>query len=132
MVISSSENIYLNSALIVDTLVECMVNYTGVDFKINERKTRFGKHNARKILGMAINHKNEVTISRSKFRALRSVLYKYITSEEEITWKVSTLRGRLSHSLFVDTSGKVQRLVNKMILLNKEKMVSLLGGGDEC
>jgi hypothetical protein len=84
----------------------------GLPFTLKKEKTKTARHNGRKITGVRLNHHNEVTVPRIKYRMLRTYL-EHLANDKEITIPKRTLVGVLSHAVFIDDSKKIARLVEK-------------------
>lgn len=96
-------------------LVEYTFKFYNYKFRLKEEKTLVMKDNKRKITGLSVNHKNEVTISQKKYRHLRMILHLLskgvgindIKGFDDALQLYSTINFYLD----VDTSGKVERLI---------------------
>lgn len=86
--------------------------------QLNEKKTFYMNNQARRITGVRINHQDEVTIDRVKYRLLRSILY---NKRKNDAWSlkdtqfdsVYQFKGNVEFWRYVDHTGKVQRLLNE-------------------
>jgi RNA-directed DNA polymerase len=93
--------------------IQYVINeYYGLPFRINPKKTKLVKKNGRKITGVRINHKNELTIPRVKYMFLKSVLNR-LKYGKKISIGKMELQGLLSYAKFIDDSGKIDRLILK-------------------
>ena len=97
-----------------------MVNKIFTDFKfstlkLNPDKTHHMSRNRRMITGLRINHKDQVTIPRSKYALVRQVLHRLETTGDPTTLSMNmdTLASKLAFYNFIDGSGKIKRLLNR-------------------
>jgi hypothetical protein len=79
-------------------------------FILKPEKTHLSTNNKRRITGVRINHLNEATIDRSKYRLLRSMLHR-LKNGKEITINDSKLMGNIAYFRFIDDSNKIERLL---------------------
>lgn len=78
-------------------------------FKLNEDKS-YGLSGARRrVTGVAINHRNEMTVPRKFYRMLRVKIHKLSIGETDIN--IQKLQGQLAYATMVDHSGKILKLV---------------------
>lgn len=92
---------------------------SNLSFRLNINKTRIEKNQYRKITGVRINHKNQMTPSRKDYRFLRSAFYILSKSEnlekELHTWgfkSKSAFIGKISYMRSIDTTNKINNLIN--------------------
>jgi hypothetical protein len=81
-------------------------------FTLKQSKTKVVKNNGRKITGIRINHKDELTIPRRKYRLLRSVLH-HMSQGKKPSLNKAELKGLLEFARFNDDSGKIVKLIDK-------------------
>ena len=67
------------------------------------------------ITGLRINHKDQVTIPRSKYALIRQVLHRLETTGDPTTvsMNMDTLASKLAFYNFIDGSGKIKRLLTR-------------------
>ncbi|QPI16926.1 hypothetical protein [Staphylococcus phage vB_StaM_SA1] len=98
-----------------------MVNHAfkanGLDFKLKEEKSLVMVNNKRKITGLTVNHRDEVTISQKRYRQLRTVIHLLSNGVEFKNIKGFNteleLVSLINYYLDVDTTGKVRRLISR-------------------
>ena len=90
-----------------------------LDFKLNDKKTRFEKHQ-RKVTGISINVNNQLTPSRDDYRFLRHALYILSKSDnldnELKIWGFKSKQafiGKISYMRSIDDTGKINNLIYK-------------------
>lgn len=90
--------------------------------KINYAKNKLMTNNKRRITGVRVNHNDKVTIDRSKYRLLRSMLYNLhknkdyedFFKKEEVPFKnKESFLGTLNYYLYIDETGKFRNLVER-------------------
>jgi RNA-directed DNA polymerase len=79
-------------------------------FTLHPDKSKLVRNNGRKITGVRINHKNQITIDRKKYRLLRSICHR-LANGKEITMNDSKLMGNIAFFRFIDETGKVANLL---------------------
>lgn len=91
---------------------------TGLVFKLHPDKTRKQRAQYRKVTGVRINHRNQMTPSRSDYRFLRHALHVLKTADdldhELKTWGFASRAafvGKISYMRSIDTTGKIDRLI---------------------
>jgi len=96
---------------------------------LNKHKTTRMSHNRRLITGLRINHENEVTVPRYKYEKIRQVLHRLEKTKDPntITLELDSLQSRLSFYRYVDTSGKVDRLIKRYADVIKEFNIKVGG-----
>jgi len=107
--VSSNKPISRNKVLFQ---IRYVFEYFNLPFKINKEKTYLVSNNKRRIAGVVINHKNEVTVPRNKYRELRAILNN-LENNNEITLNKQELMGKISFARYIDDSGKIEALLNK-------------------
>lgn len=97
------------------TLVEDIFATYKLDLCLNKDKTNRMKHNRRFVTGLRLNHENGLTVSRKKYEKIRSILHRLHVTQDPtaISMDLKSLQSRLSFYLYVDTSGKMKRLLQK-------------------
>lgn len=98
-------------------IVNYVFEYFNLDFKLKKEKSMVMKGIKRKVTGLSINNRNEVTIKQKKYRELRAIFHKLSNGVtfDEITGYETELSfiSLINFYLYVDKSGKIERLVNK-------------------
>lgn len=88
-----------------------------LNFKLKEEKSLVMRNNKRKITGLTVNHKDEVTISQKRYRQLRTVIHLLNNDVEFKDIKGFNteleLVSLINYYLDVDTTGKVKRLIDR-------------------
>lgn len=100
-----------NKKFIEDT-VKYAFNYFRLPFEIKCEKTIQQSKNKRKVTGIRINDKNEITPVRSDYMFMRTIL-EHIEHNKKISMDKGELQGKLNYYLYIDESGKFEKLINK-------------------
>lgn len=102
--------------LIISTLKQ-----TKIPCKLNNKKTT--THNIhRKITGVTVNHKNQITTVRQFYRDLRAICngikHKHKHIEDYGYRDIEHFKQVLSYHLYIDDTGKIKSLLDKYKLFN--------------
>lgn len=116
-------NEYFNKNFLKKIILEAF-KYYDLDFVLNEDKTRKLKNNGRRITGVRINHRNETTPDRYHYNLLKSVL-EHLEHNKKITMTKNELQGRISYYLYIDSSGKFRKLINKYYYILKDYGINI-------
>lgn len=81
-------------------------------FILKNSKTQVVSNNGRKITGVRINHLDQLTIERKKYKEIRHILYN-MSKGKECPINKSTLKGRIGFYSYIDESNKFRRLFIK-------------------
>jgi len=108
------------TALIENTLKEFKLD--GIN--LNNDKTRVLRNNGRRITGVRINHLDQITLDRRNYDFIKSVI-DHLKYNQPISLDKKVLEGKIAYSLFIDESGKWQRLVDKNLKVLKEHNIIL-------
>lgn len=99
-------------------LIETTLDELGLDFVLNTKKTRSQSHQYRKVTGIRINDRNQMTPSRVDYRFLRHALFILSKSdnldEELARWGFKSKEafvGKVSYIRSIDDTGKINRLI---------------------
>ena len=86
-----------------------------LDLQLNRSKTNRMKNNRRFITGIRVNHLDQLSVSRKKYEKIRLILHRLHQTQDplSITMDLANLQSRLSFYLYIDTSGKMERLLRK-------------------
>lgn len=84
----------------------------GLPFTLKQSKTKVVRNNGRKVTGIRINHLDQLTIPRRRYRLLRSALHRMLHGRKT-TMSRSELKGLLEFGRFNDESGKINKLLEK-------------------
>lgn len=110
--ISFSSNKFITKEYIYDMIAHVFEKYElDSSFKINESKSVGFSGSRRKITGVAINDKNELTIPRRYYRELRSKIANLANGDLSIN--IEKLRGKIAYATMIDDSGKVKKYLKK-------------------
>jgi hypothetical protein len=94
-------------------------------FELKQSKTKVVRNNGRKITGIRINHKDELTIPRRKYRLLRLALHRMIETDEgrggDISLGKAELKGLLEFARYNDDSGKIDKLIRRYLDVLRER-----------
>lgn len=122
-----SSNKPLSKMYVVST-IEYVFNKYKLPFVLKESKTKSLINNGRRITGIRINHLDQMTMDRSKYKLIRSI-FDRLEKGKEITMNQSQLLGRLNYYLFIDESKKLSRLCYKYndVLIKNKIFVNLQG-----
>lgn len=93
-------------------IIKYAFDYYEIKFEVNDKKTRVLFNNGRRITGIRINHNNQLTPDRNKYMLMKSIC-DHLRNNKPITMDKNELQGKLSFYLYIDTSGKFKKLVNK-------------------
>jgi hypothetical protein len=109
-----SANYEFSTDELYDIVHEVLKKYEMDEYlKVNESKTIQLKNQKRFITGVRINHEDELTVSKIIYRKLRSYLHNIKNSHSKKV--ITRIRGLLNYALQVDTTGKIEKLVNEYI-----------------
>jgi len=85
-------------------------------FKIKDSKSKIQSDQRRRITGLRINHRNEVTIDRHQYTKLRSMLYKIEKGKmkpEDIEDDTPlSYLGKINYFVYNDTTGKFKKILS--------------------
>ena len=91
----------------------------GMPFRLKPSKTRLVRRNGRLVTGVRINHLDQMTVPRKRYRFLKTAL-EHAAHGKPVTNPATgrsmpdhELKGHLAFALMVDDSGKVRRLVGR-------------------
>lgn len=89
-----------------------------LSFQLNNEKTRRQSRQYRKVTGIRINHRNQLTASRNDYRFLRHALYILSKSDDlEKELKIwgfpskESFVGKVSYMRSIDATGKIEKLI---------------------
>lgn len=98
------------------------LNNVNREFTLNNQKTTIQENQFRKITGVRINHKNQLTCSRKDYRLFRTMTN--VLSKENDTEKVlkqfgfksrSSFTGKISYMRSIDETGKIDRVLDNNV-----------------
>lgn len=102
---------------LTDIITSCL-HATGLAFTLNAEKTRRQTRQYRKVTGIRINHRNQLTPSRKDYRFLRHVLHILANSpdlaQELPRWGFRSREafiGKISYLRSIDETGKIDALL---------------------
>lgn len=96
----------------VEETINYVFEFYDLPFILKDEKTKSLKNNGRRITGVRINHKDEMTVDRRNYRLMRSMLAN-MSKGIQPTMKKSEIQGRLNYYLFIDETGKFRSLAEK-------------------
>ena len=104
-----------------EKIIIATLKQTRIPCKLNNKKTT--THNThRKITGVTINHKNQITTSRQFYRDLRAICHGVKYNHKHINEygyrDINHFKQVLSYHLYIDDTGKIKSLLNKYQLFN--------------
>lgn len=110
--ISFSSKRFISEDFVMGMFNEAFIKY-GLDsyFKINSKKSLGYSGSRRKVTGVSINDKNEVTVPRRYYRELRVLLDKLDKGDNSIN--VQQLKGKIAYALMIDDTGKIINYLKK-------------------
>ena len=101
----------------------------GTNFKIHPKKTKGMSAHKRRATGLVINHNNQITIPRYRYKQLRVKIHKLSLGEPQ---NISKLKGQLNIAIYNDETGKIKKYlqnfpetVKKYKLIGKDLMEEL-------
>ena len=102
-------------------IIKKCLKQTNTPCKLNNKKTTTHKVH-RKITGVTVNHKNQVTTNRDFYRKLRTICNSLKYNKHSISdygyRDLEHFKQVLSYHIFIDDTGKIQKLLNKYGLFN--------------
>lgn len=107
-----SDCYYFSIKYLSSLILGCLEYYELNDFKLKFEKTLKNNIQTRKVTGLRINHKNEITIERYKYDHMK-VMCDYIRKDKKISIPITTFAGQLSFYISNDESGKFLKLAKK-------------------
>lgn len=102
--------------------VEEIISYSGLE--INNKKTMKMRNNTRRILGIRINHKNQLTSDRYIYEKYKTAFLHIKLNPEEFSYtkmnlpglyNQSSFLGKLNYYRYIDETGKWEKLIDKYI-----------------
>lgn len=99
-----------------EKLIKKVLQQTNIPCQINNKKTT--THNThRKITGVTINHKNQITTSRQFYRTLRAICHGITYNHKHIHdygyRDMNHFKQVLSYHLYIDDTSKIKNLLEK-------------------
>lgn len=99
-------------------IIEDALSATGLAFTLNADKTRRQSGQYRKVTGIRINHRNQLTPSRADYRFLRHALH-ILGKSSNLTQELprwgfrskEAFIGKISYLRSIDETGKIDRLI---------------------
>lgn len=89
----------------------------GLEYELKKSKTKQSSVQRRRICGVTINHENKVTSRLKEYKYMKLAFYilrnQINGTAKSKTMKPETLFGKLNFYLYIDETGKYQRLVEK-------------------
>lgn len=123
--ITVSSNKPLSKGYVTQT-IEYVFDFYNLPFILKEEKTKKLKNNGRRITGVRINHKDQLTVDRKNYKLMRSMC-EYLKNDKSISMKKSEFIGKFNYYLHIDTTGKFRKLALKYNDVLIKKNIHLSG-----